>query len=122
VSGVAPGTFFHMATGVKTMSDPIAAPVSVPFNSVRNVLAFVKGGEKLSQKTILSGLTLVAYGSQFIPLPDDATPAQTVAPEGDAVVALEQLLASEGEEAAQAFPWLLIVTFVVQNVLPYLIK
>lgn len=104
------------------MSDPIVAPASIPFNSVRNVLAFVKGGEKLSQKTIQSGLTLVSYGAQFIPLPDDANPAQTVAPEGDAVAALEQLLASEGEPSTQALPWLLIVTFVIQNVLPYIIK
>ncbi len=104
------------------MSDPIQAPASIPFASVRNVLAFLKGGEKLSQKTVLSALTLVAYGSQFIPLPEDGTPAQTTAPEGDVVVELEKILESEGSEAVQALPWAMIVAFVIKNVLPYLIK
>lgn len=101
------------------MFDPIQAPESIPLQSVKNLLAVVKGGEKISKTTVLSGLTLVAYATKFLPIPEDGAPKGFTGPvTPEQFTNLLETLISEEEGAKGAIiPWELIVAFIIKQLL-----
>lgn len=104
------------------MFDPISAPESLPLQSLKNLLSFAKGSEKVSQKTVLSGLTVVAYATKFMGLPEDGTPKGEAAPLDNIVDVLETVINGEESGAKGALiPWELIVAFIIKQVLKNLL-
>lgn len=107
------------------MSDPIEIPSIIPLNSLKHLLSFAQGNEKFCKKCAASILTVAAYGSQFLPIPEEGTDAKAEGEVNDAyAISVLQgvILAEEDGVKTGVVPWEIIVAFAVKKLLEYLTK